>query len=121
MVCYTVRIRTGDVRGAGTDANVSIIIYGDLGVSERQPLSDVRRTSFERGQTDVFEVEDLDIGNLTKLRLEHDGSGVRPGWFLEGVSVTSEESGQVWTFPCSQWLDASKGDGATSRELYPVV
>lgn len=121
MVCYTVRIRTGDVRGAGTDANVSIILYGDLGVSERQPLTDVRRTSFERGQTDTFEVEDLDIGSLTKLKLEHDGSGVRPGWFLESVSVTSEETGQVWKFPCSQWLDASKGDGQTSRELYPVV
>ena len=121
MVCYTVRIRTGDVRGAGTDANVSIILYGDLGVSERQTLSDVRRTSFERGQTDTFEVEDLDIGSLTKLKVEHDGSGVRPAWFLESASVTSEETGQVWVFPCSQWLDASKGNGETSRELYPVV
>lgn len=121
LVCYTVRIRTGDVRGAGTDANVSVTLYGDLGVSERQPLSDARRKSFERGQTDTFEVEDHDIGSLTKLRLEHDGSGVRPGWFLESVSVTSEETGQVWAFPCSQWLDATKGDGEISRELYPVV
>ena len=100
---------------------VAVTLFGDLGVSERHPLRDPRRKPFERGGSDTFELEDGDVGELTKLRLEHDGKGVRPGWFVERVSVTCEENGHVWSFPASQWFDKAKGDGAISRDLYPSV
>lgn len=29
VVVYVVQVRTGDVSGAGTDANVAIVLYGD--------------------------------------------------------------------------------------------
>jgi hypothetical protein len=35
--------------------------------------------------TDVFGVECPDLGNLTKIRIGHDGSGIGSGWFLDKV------------------------------------
>ena len=49
---YVVNVVTGDVRGAGTDANVFLIIFGDRGDSGERKLvkSETHRDKFERGQ-----------------------------------------------------------------------
>ena len=49
---YTVRIFTGDIRYAGTDANVFVNIYGEKGdTGERQMKdSETNRNKFERAQ-----------------------------------------------------------------------
>lgn len=48
---YTVSVMTGDVYGAGTDANVFLTIYGDLGDTGERKLSksETNRNKFERG------------------------------------------------------------------------
>lgn len=48
---YSVTVTTGDVYGAGTDANVFITIYGDMGDSGERKLiqSENNRNKFERG------------------------------------------------------------------------
>lgn len=45
-------MRTGDMYGAGTDANVFLTIYGDLGDTGERKLakSDNNKNKFERGQ-----------------------------------------------------------------------
>jgi hypothetical protein len=40
---------------------------------------------FERKNTDEFQIEAVDLGELKKIRIGHDNSGVGPGWFLEKV------------------------------------
>ena len=57
---YEVEVKTGDVRGAGTDANVYIEIYGENGNSGRHIL-DGPGNNFERNKTDVFGVEAVDL------------------------------------------------------------
>ena len=49
---YTINVKTGDVSGAGTDANVFLIMYGDLGDSGEHKLhkSETHRDKFEKGQ-----------------------------------------------------------------------
>lgn len=42
---------------------------------------------FERGQEDTFNMEINDIAPLRKMRLRIDGSGSRPDWFLDKVSL----------------------------------
>lgn len=42
---------------------------------------------FERGQEDTFNLEIDDIAPLKKLRVRIDGTGSRPDWFLDKVSV----------------------------------
>ena len=53
---------TSDEKGAGTDANVKITVYGSLGDSGKRPLEKRWRDLFERGQTDDFELEIIDLG-----------------------------------------------------------
>lgn len=49
---YKVHVHTGDIRKAGTDANVFITLYGENGDSgERQLMkSETNRDKFERGK-----------------------------------------------------------------------
>lgn len=46
---------TGDVKGAGTDANVFITMYGEYGDTGERQLgnSDTHRNKFERGNVSV--------------------------------------------------------------------
>lgn len=48
---YKVSVITGDVYGAGTDANVFLTIYGDLGDTGERKLSksETNSNKFERG------------------------------------------------------------------------
>ncbi len=59
---YKIIVHTGDVSGAGTDANVSIILYGTLGDTGTRALKQKGRNLFERGQVDEFIIECLELG-----------------------------------------------------------
>lgn len=48
-------VYTGDVRGAGTDANVMLVLYGEKGKSEEFSLRN-KSDNFERNQVDKFKV-----------------------------------------------------------------
>lgn len=61
-VKYEVVVITGDLPGAGTDANVSIIIYGTNGDTGKRPLKQRFRDLFEKNQIDKFQIEALDLG-----------------------------------------------------------
>lgn len=58
---YKVNVKTGDVIGAGTDANVFMIIFGENGDSGELALknSETYKDKFERDHTDVFTFKNL--------------------------------------------------------------
>ncbi|XP_047448234.1 lipoxygenase homology domain-containing protein 1 [Mugil cephalus] len=118
-VKYEIIVITGDVKGGGTDANVFITIYGVNGDSGKRPLRQKFRNLFERGQTDRFVLEMLDLGELLRVRVEHDGSGTSCGWYLECVEVTNTANSVTTIFMCGKWLDVKKADGQIQRVLYP--
>ena len=64
-------VRTGDVRGAGTDANVYVHIFGKNGDTGRLPLRQFEntKTKFERGRADMFTVEAGNIGKVCGIRI----------------------------------------------------
>lgn len=61
VVPYEIKIYTSDVFGAGTDADVFIVMYGQKGAYTQQKQLCVnkreRRLCFERGAVDMFIVE----------------------------------------------------------------
>ncbi|XP_022094211.1 lipoxygenase homology domain-containing protein 1-like isoform X2 [Acanthaster planci] len=120
-VRYEVVVVTANEKGAGTDANVQITIYGSNGDSGRQPLKQRFRDLFEKGQTDKFTLEVLDLGDLNKVRIEHDNKGFNAGWLCDHVTITNLATGKQALFPCNKWLDKSKGDGELFKELYPAA
>lgn len=75
--------------GAGTDANVFIIIFGENGDSGTLALKQSANwNKFERNSTDTFNFSDmLSLGHLCKLRVWHDNKGSsRSGWGRAGRS-----------------------------------
>ena len=68
-VKYKVVVVTGDVRNAGTDANVHINIYGTYGDTGSRQLTKRFRDLFERGRTDDFELEAVDLGMLYTIKV----------------------------------------------------
>lgn len=81
VVKYKVQVKTGDIRGAGTDANVFLQLFGVNGDAGERKLES-SGNNFERGHTDTFGIEAVDLGDLIKARVRHDGSGFGSAWFL---------------------------------------
>eukprot|EP00959_Pyramimonas_sp_CCMP1952_P019547 412834-Pyramimonas_sp.AAC.1 len=86
-VCdYVVRVHTSDRRGAGTDANVFLAVYGKDAEGNALALPEWRldnaKNNFERGMVDEFGFQCPDVGALTHARLRHDNSGMGPGWHV---------------------------------------
>ena len=67
---YNVKIKTGDIRNAGTDAHVHLKIFGDKGDTGDRELKKSENTwnKFERGRVDDFKIEAEDIGHVFYLK-----------------------------------------------------
>ena len=120
-----VKVYTSEKAGAGTSANVHITLFGSgtststsSGSSSSSVLQYLRvdgaRAAFNPGSIESFTLGPMsDIGDLTRVIIGHDGTGSSPAWHLHHVAVTNMRSGQMWTFPCYQWI----GDPGSGRRL----
>jgi hypothetical protein len=129
---YRINILTSDLKGASCDANVSIVLYGEKGDTGSKPRALEKPGSFHRGAKDEFFLEcKQDLGELQRIGLGHDGSGLSPSWHVVEVRVASMgyKIGSTlpdlvlkeWLFPCGQWFDTKQGDRQTFRELIPAA
>jgi hypothetical protein len=63
----------------------------------------------------------LNIGDLTKLHIEHDNSGLlNADWFLDKVEVINMENQETIVFPCNRWLGKKHDDNEIQRDLLPM-
>ncbi|KAJ3604783.1 hypothetical protein NHX12_026835, partial [Muraenolepis orangiensis] len=117
---YSVSVMTGDVYGAGTDANVFLTIYGDLGDTGERKLrkSETNSNKFERGSVDTFTIEAVDLGEVFKIKIHHDNSLMSPEWYLDQVEVSDLDTEEVFLFLCERWLSKKKEDRRISRFFY---
>ena len=64
-----IMVVTGDIRGAGTTANVHLTVYGKKGVSRKLALKNKSKGCFDSGKRDKFDVEvKASILPITKIR-----------------------------------------------------
>lgn len=66
-ITYNVKVKTGDVRNAGTDARVFLKIFGnkgDTGSDRQLKHSENTFNKFERDRVDEFKMEAEDIGKV---------------------------------------------------------
>ncbi|XP_077208521.1 oxygen-regulated protein 1 [Paroedura picta] len=117
---YIITVYTGDKRGAGTDASVHIILFGDKDSSQLIQLNKSldHRDPFERGKTDTFKIKTKNVGRLQKIEIGHDGRGFGSGWFLEKLEITDVSTSEQYCFSCNRWLAEDEGDGHTAVQLY---
>ncbi|XP_038664393.1 uncharacterized protein LOC119972132 [Scyliorhinus canicula] len=120
VIKYEILVVTGDLWNGGTEANIFIVIYGKRGdTGSRQLIRSNNPLKFRKGQTDIFSLKAVHLGNLQKLVIGHDGLGAGNGWFLEKVTVTdTEKDSKGFIFPCHRWLDQAEDDGKIARELF---
>ncbi|CAH8570297.1 unnamed protein product [Schistosoma margrebowiei] len=133
MNTYEVRIITGDKVYAGTDASVYITLFGENGDSGERKLTKslTHRNKFERAQTDVFQLEIVDLGKINKVRIRHDNSGVNPSWYLSKIEVFNISKSQSvhglkdqpnethhlvkYIFNCEAWLSTEHDEKVVDR------
>lgn len=53
---------------------------------------------------DRFEVEAVDLGELTHCVVGHDADGVGEGWLCEKIVVTDRETSKQWLFICNKYV-----------------
>ncbi|XP_067663283.1 allene oxide synthase-lipoxygenase protein-like [Haliotis asinina] len=103
-----VSVRTGDIQGAGTNANVSIILHDVQGkASPKINLNHFFRDDFERGNTDTFELQRAQtkmLCKLGKIEVFRDDSGFGSSWYVERITVENKSNGDVYIFPVFRWL-----------------
>ncbi|KAK2563931.1 EGF-like repeat and discoidin I-like domain-containing protein 3 [Acropora cervicornis] len=113
---YEIITYTGSKFGAGTDARVFIILFGEKGRSKEIELESKGRNDFEKGQKDTFFIQAKDLGRLTAINIRHDNSWFGSGWFLEKVRIKPTD-GCVYEFPNHKWLASTYGDEKISRHI----
>ena len=70
------------------------------------------RSGFERGQMDEFEMHFPSPGDISKISIGHDGTGLYAAWHLDRVELVNLETAEAWLFRCGKWLDTNpKHDG----------
>ena len=101
---WEVRVFTSDLRGAGTDANVTLQVHGSQGSSLPTPLGD-NVANFEQGECDVFPGVLVPVsvgGALEGVTLSHDGSNPYPEWHLERVELSCASLQQEYHCHCGK-------------------
>lgn len=64
---YNVRVKTGNVKNAGTDSNIYLQIFGDkgdTGVIELKQICDTK-DRFQRGANTKIILQTVDVGNVS--------------------------------------------------------
>ncbi|CAF3723658.1 unnamed protein product [Rotaria sp. Silwood1] len=119
---YRIKTITADVFGSGTDSKVYIIIFGENNDTGKIPLvkSTTHKNPFERGNADLFEIENIDVGQLKKIKIGHDDSDLLSDWLLERVEINIPKLGRTWIFPCDKWISKTKKNAQPEVELYPI-
>ena len=96
MTTYTIRIVTGSVKNAGTDANVYLKAEGTNASIKWNNLNDPNDSNdFEKGDVNVINVaSSVDLGDIKKITIGHDNKGAGAGWYLNNVQITNTTTGQ---------------------------
>lgn len=115
-VTYVVKTYTGSADGAGTDAGIWVVLYGvdRLGNAHetRQLKHDDSRDNHNKNAVDSIEFAGLlDVGELTKIKVIHDGRGENRGssWQLKKIEVLCPENGRLYKANYNGWLNRNAG------------
>ena len=110
---FVIKVKTGDRMGAGTDANVNMIIYDKEGNSSDEiTLDNYLKDDFECGREDTFNVANKKVTRLStncqvsRIAFWRDSFGVGDSWFVDTVTVRNSVTGEDFVFPVFRWVKA---------------
>lgn len=84
-IIYNVQVMTGDIRGAGTNSKIHMVMHGSKGLKNSGKIF-LEGGAFERALIDTFNVEICElISPLSRVTIGHDNGAVGAGWYCEKV------------------------------------
>ncbi|XP_029647282.1 allene oxide synthase-lipoxygenase protein isoform X1 [Octopus sinensis] len=115
----TLRIRTGDQKGAATDANVYVILYDTSdNTSEKILVDNFWKNDFKIGALDTFNIQlPESFTEVKKIELWTEQSSVEltsSTWFIQTVELVRGLTRKSVTFPVFRWIRPS-----VHYSLYP--
>ena len=89
---YVIVVKTGSMQAAGTDARISVkfqapVGRGALDIPDLESWTRNNADPFERGSVDIFYGGNATCFDACRMRLESDGTGPYPGWYVESVFI----------------------------------
>ena len=63
----------------------------------------------------MFQISVGPIGEVTKIRLEHDNKNSYPSWLVDYVKMTDAHTGQELVFYLDRWLTDENGGQLTQE------
>ncbi|OWF44214.1 Allene oxide synthase-lipoxygenase protein [Mizuhopecten yessoensis] len=102
---YQIGVKTGDRKGAGTDANVTVVLHNDDGQSTGQlHLDKFLKNDFEKGKKDCFKAVASFMSVIDFIEVWRDDAGIKDEWFLESMEVYCKFSNKTYVFPFLRWI-----------------
>lgn len=103
-----IHVVTGDRKGAGTDANIWLVLHDEKdNKSSITKLNRRFRNDNERGSINTFTAFPGDnFGKTCKIELWRDSFGIGDSWFLDMINVEDSETGEISHFPVHRWIKA---------------
>ncbi|KAK3092113.1 hypothetical protein FSP39_025311 [Pinctada imbricata] len=116
---YSVLVKTSDVPDAGTQAQVYITGFGNKGKSKQMSLGsgEQGQVLFDRATETEVSVNFGNIGEIMKIRLEHDNTNSSPSWHVDWVKLTDIDTNEELVFYINEWFAIDEGDGQIMREF----
>lgn len=100
----------------GTTAHVGIRLFGEYGRSARQHV--MKAGAFQRNCSDTFIIAyDVNLGDLQRLHIWHDNSGLSPSWYLSHVIINDMQTDNKYYFFGDTWLSLEKENGSIQKEI----
>jgi hypothetical protein len=123
---YRIQIKTGNKDLAGTDAKIQIKLFGENNMNSKWftmyskpnppgwfilyfnpnlPRIVQHVGTFEKRDIDNIYINSPDLGELDKIQIKHDNSGLNPGWYISDIWVEDLETNKIWNCQANTWLD----------------
>jgi hypothetical protein len=104
---YLITVYTGNIAHAGTNARVYLKLYGTQGETSFLQLDNLK-DNHEKNSIDKYIIPYPNIGDIQKIKVKHDNTGEKAGWFLEKISIRNKR--KTYNFTARQWLSHSNRD-----------
>ncbi|QIS10589.1 PLAT/LH2 domain-containing protein [Nocardia arthritidis] len=116
--------KTGDVQGAGTDANIKAKLHSAATESDWFAL-DNSGDDFERGDVEGYNIKFGFLGgDPVSIEIQSDDSGVGSAWYLERVWVVDldDYENKRWTgVPGDHWFRAESTSDSVIDSLNQTI
>ncbi|KAK4811322.1 hypothetical protein QYF61_024458 [Mycteria americana] len=100
VIPYNITITTGTEYDSSTDSRVYIIIMGPQKVQTEKLWLDLPegKDEFADGSVEKFSVWGLDVGEIKKVEMGHDGTTPESCWLVEELTIVVPTKGVMYNF-----------------------